>query len=367
MVVLGAKHMTKYIQRRVAKDGTPTWAFNPPGYLREALAGHDIRYLQFPCRISAEDHSKQVVRLWEDHKRSEKQQAHVPLGSVLSLVSAYKRTNAWSSLSVNTKRTYNQILTGVYPVVLGGGSKPFGDLVAVNVTPMMAEKLYEHLKKSVSEHRANHTIKVLRRIWGIGKRKQVVRNNPFREMGLRNLPERVVLWEQEQVFAFIDKADEMGLHSIGTLVLLCYDLCQRPGDMRQITWAAYDGEEFDLVQEKTKVRVTIPVSPRLQARLDPIRGKDSALIVWKSDITDEAGYDRYAIYKAVARIRRAAGLPDHLQARDLRRTGATEMAEAGVTEDQLRSVTGHRSRNILNTYVRPTRKLAASAMAKRFG
>jgi len=52
---------------------------------------------------------------------------------------------------------------------------------------------------------------------------------------------------------------------------------------------------------------------------------------------------------------------------DLRRTGATEMAESGCTEDQLRAVTGHKSRVILETYVRPTRRMARAGMNKRFG
>ena len=53
--------------------------------------------------------------------------------------------------------------------------------------------------------------------------------------------------------------------------------------------------------------------------------------------------------------------------RDLRRTGATKMAEAGCTEDELRSVTGHQSRDVLSIYVRPTKKLAAAGINKRFG
>jgi len=43
------------------------------------------------------------------------------------------------------------------------------------------------------------------------------------------------------------------------------------------------------------------------------------------------------------------------------------MAEAGCTEDELRSVTGHQSRDVLSIYVRPTRKLAAAGINKRFG
>lgn len=355
----------KYVQRRKKADGSVVWAFNPPAYVRETITTHEISYVQFEDRLDAEEHSKLVQELYRDIKNKEKKEAHLPIGSVMSLAASYKRTNAWSSLSDNTKRTYNQLLRGSFDVRLGQSNKTFGEMNAKNVSPMVAEQLYSHLKESVSEHRANHTVKVLRRVWQVCKRKQLVRQNPFREMGLRSLPERIVLWEPEQVQSFIEHADEQGYWSVGTLALLCYDLCQRPGDMRQLLWQNYKDGTFDFVQEKTKVRVTIPASPRLIERLSQRTGEPSDYIC----LSEKSGkpYDRFAAYKLVGRLRKAAGLPDHLQLRDLRRTGATEMAEAGCTEDELRSVTGHKGRGVLNTYVRPTRKLAQGGMSKRFG
>lgn len=357
--------MTKYVQRRIKTDGSVVWAFNPPAYVRETITDCEISYIQFDDRIDAEEHSKQVVEMYSDAKRAESKQVHLPIGSVMSLVASYKRTNAWSSLSDNTKRTYNQLLRGSFDVRLGQSNKNFGEMNAKNVAPMTAEQLYSHLKASVSEHRANHTIKVLRRVWQVCKRKQLVRQNPFREMGLRSLPERIVLWEPEHVQAFMNYADEQGCWSVGTIALLCYDLCQRPGDMRQLLWQNYKDGHFDFVQEKTKVRVTIPASPRLVERMSQRSGQQSDVIT----VSERTGrpYDRYAAYKLAARIRTGSGLPKELQLRDLRRTGATEMAEAGCTEDELRSVTGHKGRGVLNTYVRPTRKLAAGGMNKRFG
>lgn len=357
--------IAKYVQRRVKTDGSVVWAFNPPAYVRETITQHKITYVQFDNRVDAEEHSKLVQDLYLDVKKQEKAEIYLPIGSVMSLAASYKRTNAWSSLAVNTKRTYNQLLQGCFAVRLGQSTKTFGEMNAKNVSPMLAEQVYSYLKENVSEHRANHTIKVLRRVWQVCKRKSLVRHNPFREMGLRQLPERIILWEPEQVQAFIKHADESGYWSIGTMALLCYDLCQRPGDMRQLLWQNYKDGHFDLVQEKTKVRVTIPASPRLIERLSGHSCAPSEAIC-VSDKT-RVPYDRFRAYKIAARLRKSAGLPDVLQLRDLRRTGATEMAEAGCTEDELRSVTGHKGRGVLNTYVRPTRKLAAGGINKRFG
>lgn len=207
----------------------------------------------------------------------------------------------------------------------------------------------------------------MRKVWFVGKRHGKVQVNPFERMGLKGLEDRVVLWEPGQVEALIKTADEMGLFSIGTITLLCYHLCQRPGDMRQLRHKDFDGRVFSFIQEKTKTRVEIPVSPQIAQRLVPLMEKSNPDdYIAPCEVTGNP-YDRFLYVKYFSKVRAAAGLPTHLQLRDLRRTGATEMAEAGCTEDELRSVTGHLSRNVLSIYVRPTKKLAASGINKRFG
>jgi len=186
-------------------------------------------------------------------------------------------------------------------------------------------------------------------------------------MGLKGLDSRTVLWTPEQVSAFIKTADELGKHSLGTMALLCYDLCQRPGDMRQLTWSNFDGNSFRFIQEKTDTQVNIPGSPRLIARVDngkTNKPQDDPIVICEST---GKGYDRRLYSKHAATIRDQAGLPKELKISDLRRTGATEMAESGCTEDELRSVTGHQSRDVLSIYVRPTDKLAEKGIEKRFG
>lgn len=352
----------KYVEQRRRSNGTPYWVYNPPGSLK-ALIGN-ATFVTFDERRDAEDHAKHVNALYEDAKAKEAQKVYIDAGTVRGLVATYKKTNAWTALRANSKATYTMLFEKALEIRLGNANVCIGEMHHSNFKAMHAEALYHYLKEHVSEHRANHTMKVMRRVWNVSEKKGFVRGNPFAQMGLRGLPDRIVLWEPEQVMDFIKTADGLGYWSIGTLALLCYDLCQRPGDMRQLRWSSFDGEIFDFVQEKTRERVTIPASPRLLERLHGINGNPHDTIV----VYEATGkpYDRFAYYKMAARIRKLAGLPSHLQIRDLRRTGATEMAEAGVTEDELRSVTGHRSRGVLNAYVRPTRKLAQHGMNKRF-
>ena len=363
----------KYVEKRPRVNGS-IWAVNPPTNVREAL---EIGYEQYEDRIDAVKRSEEIVQAYEAYKRGIKKDVYIKENSVQGLVTAYKRTNSWTKLSDNTKRSYNQLLRDVQHLRLGNSPTTFGDMFSRNVKVEHAELLYTSLSESISTHRANHVCKVLRRIWFVGMRLGKVRFNPFQKMGLKKLESRTVLWSPEQVQTFIHTADDNNLWSIGTLALLCYDLCQRPGDMRQLKWSDYSDGVFSFKQEKTGTLVRIPASPRLQDRLKTISMRQHFKDKWDREIEtnddhivlyEHTGkpYDRRMYSKVAARVRNLAKLPSSLQIRDLRRTGATEMAEAGCTEDELRSVTGHQSRDVLSIFVRPTDKLAAAGINKRF-
>jgi integrase len=133
--------------------------------------------------------------------------------------------------------------------------------------------------------------------------------------------------------------------------------------MRQLRWDNYKGGLFKYTQEKTGTDMEVPASPRLIERLESITNRQDEIAICE---TTANPYSKDLLVKYFARIRLRSGLPKELQLRDLRRTGATEMAESGCTEDELRAVTGHQSREILATYVRPTTRLATSAVNKRF-
>lgn len=363
----------KYVERRERAHGF-VWAVNPPTNVREAL---EIGYEQYEDRIDAVKRSEEITQAYDAYKRGIKQEVYIKENSVQGLVAAYKRTNSWSKLSENTKRSYNQLLRDAMTLRLGNSPIIFGDMFSRNVKVEHAEMLYASLCESISTHRANHVCKVLRRIWFVGLRLGNVRVNPFQKMGLKTLESRTVLWSPQDVQKFIETADANNLWSIGTLALLCYDLCQRPGDMRQLKWSDYDNGIFKFNQEKTGTLVKIPASPRLRERLSRVVTQQQFVDKWDREIEtnddhivlyEHTGkpYDRRMYSKVAARVRNLAKLSSDLQIRDLRRTGATEMAEAGCTEDELRSVTGHQSRDVLSIYVRPTDKLAAAGINKRF-
>ena len=354
----------KYLQVRERANGRSVFAVSPPKYVQDAI---DVGYEQFDNRKDATNRAIEVSDAFKQHKKGNKVDISIKQDTVEGLISFYKGTNEWSKLKDNTKALYNLMIRTALDTNIGESKTLFKDYLARSITPTHADRLYDIITKDVSRHRAVHTVKVLRKIWFVGKRHSKVQSNPFEKMGIKGLDSRTVLWTPEQVSAFIAKADELGKQSLGTMALLCYDLCQRPGDMRQLTWSNFDGTSFRFIQEKTNTEVNIPGSPRLIARVDSgetNKPLDQPIVICEST---GKGYDRRLYSKHAAVIRDQAGLPKELKISDLRRTGATEMAESGCTEDELRSVTGHQSRDVLSIYVRPTDKLAEKGIEKRFG
>ena len=60
-----------------------------------------------------------------------------------------------------------------------------------------------------------------------------------------------------------------------------------------------------------------------------------------------------------------AGLSSELQLRDLRRTGTTEMVDAGVSIGQIMSVTGHANPQSVKPYLKNTYVSANNALTAR--
>ena len=357
-----AEMKIKYLERRERAGGRILWVFNPPATIRNAIP--EAKYEQFEVKADAEDYAKAILEAYDDHKRGVEHQLRIQRDTVDGLMSYYKQSNAYQKLSANSKRLYGSMMRQASEFRIGEATKTLGQMKSMGVTPDHADKLYQMLKDTKSAHRAVSVCKVLRKVWFVGMRGGRVRNNPFQKMGLEGLEDRKVLWEPEHVAKFVETADDLGIPSVGTLALLCYDLCQRPGDMRQLRWDDIRNGAVYFTQEKTKTEMIIPLSPRLHERLSLITKHSSGYVV-VCEATQKP-FDRRLYAKWAVRVRNEAKLPVELQLRDLRRTGATEMAEAGCTEDELRSVTGHQSRDVLSIYVRPTTKLAQAGINKRF-
>jgi hypothetical protein len=94
-------------------------------------------------------------------------------------------------------------------------------------------------------------------------------------------------------------------------------------------------------------------------------GTDFDTAVSKARVWNERLWHRRNFTGTARRIARLTGLPDELQIRDLRRTGATEAASAGGTPAELMAVGGWTNQASIRPYLVQTLEQAASVQAKR--
>lgn len=346
----------KYYYEKTNKSGRTVFAFNPSPALRKL----GFKFEPFATSTEAQARALEIAEIFAEYKRTGIIPSAPKTHSVDGLIDLYKSTSAWRKITQveNSARTYDQHLRSIKGLL--------GALKADSIDAIAAERIYKELCDQRTLGQANAIMRMLSILWNNGTRLNAVRSNPFSKVGLLASEDRSVEWQTSQVHQFVRTADTLDLSSIGTLVLIAYELCQRPGDCRQMTWSTYNDGLFTFTQEKTGTLISdLPVTDILRRRLDAMqsnRNPSDPIVIYEG--TGEPYKDRLYRKKA-ALVREAAGLPSELKVADLRRSGATLLGDAGATEDEIRSVTGHKSRQVLNRYVRPSRKMAESAQQKR--
>jgi len=189
-------------------------------------------------------------------------------------------------------------------------------------------------------------------------------DNPFSKAASTDAWPRQTTWTPELVEAFKAKAIEMGRTSLAAAVHLSYDLCQRQNDVigrfentpsggtvwQGMSWHQVRDGNLILRQNKTGQMVAIPLDdlPATSAILAALPRFCPAII---ANETTQAPYTTDNFRHEFRRVARAAGIPEELQFRDCRRTGPSELGDAGATDDEVRAVSGHRTANIVATYL----------------
>jgi integrase len=291
-------------------------------------------------------------------------------GSIAWLIEKYKASHQYKSKAPKTRDWYSGALTAFCGYQLE--TIKLGALPAKKLTAAHVDQLYLRLQKidPVTNQPsqlpwANAIMRSARRVFSLGVRWGDVAVNPFAKMGMTGAPARETVIPREHVDLFCATAIDMGRRSMALWARLSYELCQRAGDARTLPWSRYNGHEIQVKQGKTNALVWAPLLPdlpELKSILDETAQVSMVIVI---DERTEQPYTLHNLSKAFNEVRDAAGLPSEYQARDMRRAGMDETGDAGATDDELRALSGHKSRNVVHVYVKPNRKKAANALAKR--
>jgi integrase len=283
--------------------------------------------------------------------------------TVEDLVLTYYSSNDYSMLRDKSKADYKYFLN----VLVG----EFGDLAYDELSSKQAKHAYEEwVKRGISF--ANHVCTVSSLVYRYAIDMEYAMVNPFANVKRKTPPQRKVVWSEDDVRQFLDRAYGLwGSRSVGLIVHMAYEWCQRLGDMRLLQWdnIDFDSRKLYLEQSKRRAEVCLPIEDDLFDML--VQQKEDfgfQAFVAPRVFPHRGEYHPYSMQrlsKAGRAIMRQIGLPEELRLMDLRRTGTTQMVEAGVPMGQIMSVTGHSNPQSVKPYMKNTYASANNALTAR--
>lgn len=365
----------RYVEERRLAGGKVAYYYNPPKDVRDAnVAQRCPLGRDFMEAVKEAEKYNARIDAWREDRRQGRTGPYIDPFSVRALFQKFKDAPEFYDKKDATKRFYLDCMKKLEEVQLDNGMA-FGDVDVRVIERRHAKKLYEKVRfpegkggRDLTAY-ASAMMRTARRAWSVVMDEFRLTVNPFRELELKGTKKRRVSWNLEQVGTFCAAAIKEGYPSMALAAMLALELGQRIVDIREMHWDSYrDGllsetAEFEIEQSKTGAEVIIPASDVLIGMLERMPRRDGQPIL----ICETTGkpYDEHLIRHVFSRIRKRAGLPNELQLRDLRRTAISELARAGATTDEIMSISGHSTREIIEHYVVRSRENAMAAMVKR--
>lgn len=286
-----------------------------------------------------------------------------------TLVDDYYKSYDYRNLRDDTKRQYKYHISVMLNTEVDGVKLSTLDYKKFP-TRIAKEAYNQWCEKGI--HMANHIMSASRLMFNHGLRMELCTINPFENIRRRTVERRKTVWGREDVQRLLEVAySDFSTRNIGLIAHMAYEWCQRLGDMRLLTWDNIDFETqtVHIEQSKRHADVHLPISDDL---FDMLKQQEEDFgfqqYVAPRPNAIKGEYRPYSLQKLPLHGRTlmdAAGLSKELRLADLRRTGVTEMVEAGVGMGQIMSVTGHSSPDSVKPYMKNTLKSAELALTTR--
>ena len=303
------------------------------------------------------------------------------------MVAIYKTHPKYTKKPAKTRKSYDLALRLVSKHVLKDG-RTFGSLPLSSITPGATDRLFEKLKVKDDGIERRRTavlaMRVCQRAWNVAwrdKSGQIPNINPFTKMDLEYEAKPTRPVSHAELIKFVQAADKLGESSIGTAAMIAFYWLQREGDiLTRLGWTHYRPVDAPnivrIFHHKTRKLVDLPLFdddgttlwPDLMARLDA-SDKRGTLIVTRDKLDRRRKVhlpwrEDYFRHR-VATIRSDAGIDPAAKFMGLRHGGNTEGADAGLTDAQLRALSGHKTANMTVIYARETMKQRRAGARKR--
>ena len=327
----------RYVQVRKNKGGNRRWYWRRPGFPIVRLPDDPVRRFALVHKMNEQADRARTVETEED-------------GTVAWLIRRYRESDRYKDLASTSQSIYERWL------------REIGEMWGTMPPKVLTRRVVVTFVESVASRASRvQAAAVLYNVLELGRYYGLIETNTASRLSLRHPKPRAARWTWEDVTTFSEACDSETVRA--AFYLLLYT-AQRPIDVVGMRWSDYDGKTISLVQQKTGKPVEVPCHRALRAIIDDLKKTRRGVhIVAKAD---GRPIKRAWLGNRFREILRRCGL-DHLQARDLRRTAITFMGEAGATEAQIASVSGHsieNTRQILETYLVRTLPMGQAAVRK---
>jgi hypothetical protein len=303
------------------------------------------------------------------------------------MIALYKSSPRYTELPLKTRLSYDAVLQLVSKHQLKDG-RLFGTLALVSVTPGVADRVYFRLKARPGGGERVRTavlaMRVCQRAWNVARRDKPERIppiNPFEKMGISYKAKATRPVTHDELVRFVGAADAAGQFSIGTAAMIAFFWLQRQADiLSRLAWTHYRPSDAQdcarIIHHKTGELIDLPLHdedgtalwPELMVRLDAAVRRGTLIVTRDQPDRRREVYlpwNEHYFRHRVAAIRAAAGITPEVKFMGLRHGGNVEGAEAGLSDAQLRALSGHRTTTALLRYAQTTEQQRRAGARKR--
>lgn len=273
-----------------------------------------------------------------------------PVGNMVSLIKAYKKSVHFTKLKHSTKQGYEFALKAI--------EGEFGHMTYAQMDAKGARRLFvEWRDELAADHprKADLYMSVLKRVLWFGTDREWINRNPLLNVGkINDETRRDLIWSDDQIAAFKASASEPLVRAL----MLALWTGQRQGDLLRLQWSAYDGESITLTQGKTNARVRVKVYSELKEMLDGLpKTKVGPILTNQEGKPWKSGF-KSSWRKACAKVE----ITDRTF-HDLRGTFVTKAYRKGASIKDIAPITGHMEKDA-ETIIRKCYLVSSAAIDK---
>lgn len=279
-------------------------------------------------RLPGAPGSPQYLAAYQSSRKPEKAAS----GQIFGLAVDFKRSPEFAALRPSTVRAYRHSLDAIVA--------EFGDMPLAAAADRRARREFLAWRDTLAAHprAADMAIGVLRRLLAFGLDRGMIDHNPLANVrGLHRRSGEVTIWTADDLVRLAAHASPelMGAVRLGAETGL------RQGDLIRLTWTAIGPRSILWRTAKRSRDVTIPITTAARAALDSMpRRAVTVLTTAKTGRPWTADGLRASLRAAC----KGAGVERTFH--DLRRTAATRLVGAGLSDAQVAGIMGWAERDV---------------------